>query len=82
MSEQYVGLMIQTDESLFFVDLKVPKTILPLINGDFSVKLEALRGLNDNFYYALRDDGAASDSLFHLKFIVNSKGKKAGESYI
>ena len=30
-----------------------------------------IRGLNDNFYYALRDEGAASDSLFLLKFIVD-----------
>ena len=29
--------------------------------------MEVIRGLNDNFYYALRDDGAASDSLFRLK---------------
>ena len=32
-----------------------------------------MRGLNDNFYFALRDDGAASDSLFHMKFLFNPK---------
>ena len=31
------------------------------------------RGLNDQFYYALRDDGAASDSLNHLKFSISEE---------
>ena len=30
-----------------------------------------LRGLSDHFYYALRDDGAASDALFCIKFYVD-----------
>ena len=33
-----------------------------------------LRGLRDKFYYALRDDGAASDSLMQLDFMIE-KGK-------
>lgn len=65
--------MIQTDETLCYVDLSVPKEIQSLVSGNFSVKLEVLRGLNDNFYFARRDDGATSDSLFHLKFRVNPK---------
>ena len=43
-----------------------------MVGNDFTVKLEVLRGLNDNFYYALRDDGAASDSVFLLKFIIKN----------
>ena len=35
-----------------------------------------LRGLNDHFYYALRDDGAASDALFVIKFYVDDEGCK------
>ena len=34
-----------------------------------------LRGLNDKFYYALRDDGAASDTLAVLKFSVEMYDK-------
>ena len=30
-----------------------------------------LRGLSDHFYYALRDDGAASDALFVIKFYLD-----------
>ena len=37
---------------------------------ELKVKLEMLRGLSDNFYYALRDNGAASDTLAVLKFSV------------
>ena len=33
-----------------------------------------LRGLRDKFYFALRDDGAASDSLQVFDFFVNDKG--------
>ena len=32
-----------------------------------------LRGLSDKFYYALRDDGAASDSLAVLKFSIKDE---------
>lgn len=42
-----------------------------LVGDDFSVKLDVLRGLQDHFYFALRDDGAASDSLHVLKFHYN-----------
>ena len=37
---------------------------------ELKVKLEMLRGLSDKFYYALRDDGAASDTLAVLKFSI------------
>ena len=37
-------------------------------DAELKVKLEMLRGLSDKFYYALRDDGAASDTLAVLKF--------------
>ena len=37
---------------------------------DLKVKLVMLRGLSDKFYYALRDDGAASDTLAVVKFYV------------
>ena len=40
---------------------------------DLKVKLEMLRGLSDKFYYALRDDGAASDTLAVVKFFVEKK---------
>ena len=35
-----------------------------------SCKLEMLRGLRNRFYFALRDDGAASDSLNVISFMV------------
>ena len=35
-----------------------------------------LRGLSDHFYYALRDDGAASDALFVIKFYVDVDDEK------
>ena len=35
-----------------------------------------LKGLSDKFYYALRDDGAASDSLYVIKFCVDSNKNK------
>ena len=41
-----------------------------MISEDLTVKLEMIRGLSDKFYYALRDDGAASDSLAVLKFKI------------
>ena len=41
-----------------------------MIGDDLTVKLDMVRGLNDKFYYALRDDGAASDSLAVLKFNI------------
>ena len=37
-------------------------------NEELKVKLEMLRGLSDKFYYALRDDGAASDTMQVVKF--------------
>ena len=39
---------------------------------DLSVKLEIIRGLNDEFYYAIKDKGNVGDSLHHLKFHVQN----------
>ena len=43
------------------------------MEDEFSVKLEILRGLNNQFYYALRDEGAASDSLYKITFTLNKE---------
>ena len=67
---QDTGLVIQTDEledcSIYFYDVRYPDTFDTIIDEPYSVRLEMLRGLNDKFYYALRDDGAASDTLYKL----------------
>ena len=65
------ALLIQTDESVFFHDADRPDNLEELVGDDFSIKLDVLRGLQDHFYFALRDDGAASDSLHVLKFHYN-----------
>ena len=44
-----------------------------LVTDGLSVKLDMLRGLSDKFYFALRDDGAASDSLAVIKFTFDSE---------
>ena len=45
-----------------------------------------LRGVNDRFYYALRDDGAASDTLYCLNIEYGEneklKDKETGEAYL
>ena len=47
-----------------------------MIGENLTVKLEMLRGLSDKFYFALRDDGAASDAITVVKFYVNKDEKK------
>ena len=73
----YLGLLIQTDSLIYFQDLQDPDGWENLIDDGLSVKLEMLRGLSDKFYYALRDDGAASDALAVVKFVVNGDKKLA-----
>ena len=70
----YKGLLIQTNEHIFFQDLQDSTVSNNMIGDGLTVKLEMLRGLSDKFYYALRDDGAASDTLSKIKFSVE-KGK-------
>ena len=72
---EYTGLLIQTDISIYFYDVCNPEAFTSLIDDDFSVKLEMLRGISNRFYYALRDDGAASDSLHVIKFKVCDESK-------
>ena len=74
--EEKKGLLIQTDESIWFynVENEDAKDFKRLIDEEYSVKLIMLRGLRDKFYFALRDDGAASDSLQVFDFFVNEKG--------
>ena len=74
--EEKKGLLIQTDESIWFynVENEDAKDFKRLIDEEYSVKLIMLRGLRDKFYFALRDDGAASDSLQVFDFVVNEKG--------
>ena len=64
----YHALLIQTDEKVYFHDAQKPDDLKELVDNDYTVKLDVLRGLQDHFYFALRDDGAASDSLHVLKF--------------
>ena len=66
----YVGLLIQTDKLIFFYDVLKPEKFECLVDYDYEVKLDVLRGMSDRIYYALRDEGAASDSLHVLKFRV------------
>ena len=70
------ALLIQTDESVFFHDADKPDHLEELIGDGFSVKLDVLRGLQDHFYFALRDDGAASDSLHVVKFHYNEDARE------
>ena len=79
--DDHNGLIIQTRETIYFVDFHHPEDIQPLVSEDFAVKLEVLRGLNDNFYYAMRDNGAASDSLYLLKFEIKD-GRLEGTSEV
>ena len=65
--------MIQTNEYIYFQNLQDNYESQNLISDGLSVKLEMLRGLSDKFYYALRDDGAASDTLSKIKFSVENR---------
>lgn len=40
---------------------------------DLTVELEILSGLKNDFYYAIRDDSAASDSLQKLSIVVEKR---------
>ena len=73
--EEKKGLLIQTDETIWFynTDLDGAKDFKRLIDQEYSVKLIMLRGLRDKFYFALRDDGAASDSLQVFDFDVEEE---------
>ena len=69
--KDYYGLLIQIHDSLYFYkhdDRTDKRTFTDLVNElDMSVKLEVLRGLNDEFYYALKDKGNVGDSLRCIK---------------
>ena len=43
-----------------------------MINGEFKVKLDMHRGLNHNFYFALRDESSVSDALMKVYFHVDN----------
>ena len=77
--QDYLGLLIQTDSLIYFQDLQDVAGGENLIDDGLSVKLEMLRGLSDKFYYALRDDGAASDALAVVKFVVTADKKLVPE---
>ena len=72
---KYLGLLIQDDHSIYFWTAKEPKELKSIIEEEdtLSVKLEMLRGLRDRFYFALRDDGAASDSLNVISFKIDNE---------
>lgn len=53
-----------------------PEVCINLIDDQFSIKLEVLRGMSDHFYYALRDENAARDELCAIKFYVDDDESK------
>ena len=69
-------LLIQTDKYIYFYQMNDVAGFRNLIEKDFTVQLQMLRGLNNRFYFALRDPGAASDALHVLSFTTDSDTQK------
>lgn len=65
------AILIQTQLSIYSCNLSQDETeckIECLINEQFKVKLDMHRGLNHNFYFALRDESSVSDALMKVSF--------------
>ena len=71
------GILIQTKTSIFFLGLQ-HGVLEPLINEPFKVNLNMIRGIHNKFYFALRDESAASDALNVIKFSMSKEENEDG----
>ena len=51
-----------------------------IVPDPFKVNLDLIHGTKNTFYFALRDESAASDSLHVIKFALTKEEKEGKES--
>ena len=69
------AILVQTQLAIYSCNLTQDDEkckIECLINDPFKVKLDMHRGLNHNFYFALRDESSVSDALMKVSFSIDN----------
>ena len=62
----FLGLIYQTKSRVYFYDASSNKLTDLVDDPELEVKLEVIRGLNDDFYFVVKDKRSSSDSLRKL----------------